>query len=461
MPAKKSTIYRELADKCTSLTKFISIWRLSFAKGEFKVGKFLIDALDQMQKYDKTLVLSSRGFCKSMRCRMELAYYILTSKHDFKVGLISSTPDQAEHQTRALKQAIENNIVFRHLVRDLKPQAENLVKYRNHLGATIEIEPIGLARSIRGKHFRGGLVIIDDALRDATGNNVLTSANIDYINRTIKRVITPMIHSNTKVRVIGTPMSLRDFYYDQDYFKDFQTSIQPALDENDQSVFEELYTTDFLHARRKQIGNREFSTEYQCEPISTGDNFFDYEVVQKCVNKKLKSLDRYQGDMRVIAAADLSASKSSNHATHIVAFKIDNNDKLIQIFSLWLKGQPYTSQLVLFKQLIKRLNIEAFYIDNTNKTFSFAFERGEAPPELKELSINRSTKENMAHTLDTLFTHRQIELINDQRQIDQLMLVQADLDIRVNQFGHGDSFTSIGFCAVNYQRGFAFAIVDL
>ena len=67
----------------------------------------------------------------------------------------------------------------------------------------------------------------------------------------------------------------------------------------------------------------------------------------------------------------------------------------------------------------------------------------------------------MASTLDTLITHKQIQFINDERQLTQLMLVQSDLAISVIKDGHGDSFTSLGFVAINFNKGFYFEIINL
>ena len=461
MQNKKWINSKQLADACTSLSKFTSIWQYSYPDQELIRGQFLFDALRDLEQHDRLLVLSSRGFAKSTTARMEMAYYILTSQISMRIGVVSSTPTQANMQVNNLKRAVEGNEIIRSLVKDLKTKAENHIKYKNHHRAIIEVIPIGLTTSVRGDHFRGGIIYLDDCMRDPQGSNILTATNIDQLNRAVKRVITPMIHSNTKVRIIGTPLSSRDFYYDKDFTADFKIRIKPALDQFDQSNFEELYPTKWLHERRNQIGKAEFMAEYMVQPLLESDSYFDYESVKKCINKNLVNLTRYQGKYRVLMGIDIaSASKKSKHNTHIVIFKVVG-DKLIQLYSGWLQGQPFVAQLLIIKKLITDFKVEVAYIDNTNKTFDFAFEQGLAPAELIPIHISRATKETMASCLDTLFTHGDIQLLPDDKQTNQLMQVQADLDIKVSAIGHGDAFTSIGFCAINYQNSFHMEVVSL
>ena len=456
----KWTNSKDLVDACTSLTKFSVIWAYSYPEEEFITGQFLFDALKNLEDYDKLLVLSSRGFAKSTSIRMEMAYLILTSKRSLRIGVVSSTPTQANLQVRNLKLAVESNEIMTEFVEDLKTKAENQIKYKNHHNAIVEVIPIGLTKSIRGDHFRGGYLYLDDCMRDGQGVNILTSANIEILNRAVKKVITPMTHIDTKVRIIGTPLSLKDFYYDEDFTASFKCITKPALDENNQSNFEELYSTQWLHERHKQIGEAEFKAEYQCIPSLSSDSFFNSNSIHKCINKSLPNLTRYKGKQEVILGIDIATSKKSKHATHIAGFKIVG-DKLIQTHSSWLEGQPFVSQMIVFKKLIKDLQVDRAYIDNTNKTFNFAFEQGLAPAELIEVNINRATKENMASVLDTLFTHGDIQLLDDERQTEQLLQLQADLDIKVSSIGHGDAFTSCGLVAINYQNNFTVEVISL
>ena len=449
MKLKTINDYRlEAVAEASSLIKFIPIWQQSFAKGEFIVGDFLINRLRDLDCHDWLLSLSSRGFSKSFSCQMMLAYSVLTTPKDLRIGYFSSTPQQANSHLRKLKQLMEINPFFNQLTKDLKPTAENIIRYKNHHNAITEIRPHGLTTSIRGEHYRGGIAVLDDVLRDAAGNNILTAANVDLINRTIKKVITPMLHQNTKIVFIGTPLTSRDIFSDTEYFKDFHCVKTPALDEHDESVFPELYPTAFLHARRNQIGRAEFQAEYMCEPMAESDAFFNYDDLKACINPKLSNLEYYRGKCEVIAGVDIAVSKKSQHATHMAIFK-KYKDRLIQLLSIWFEGMPITSQLIAYKRLIKDFNISQLFADNTNKWLDFAFENGSAPSELIPLHITRVTKNSMASTLDTLITHKQIQLINDERQINQLMLVQSDLSISVNRQGHGDSFTSLGFVAMH------------
>jgi len=444
-------LVKSKALNCRNLIDFIKIWQLSFERNQFVVGSFVKEALNQLDQYPHLLCISSRGLFKSTRAKMELAFNILTSKKDMKCALYSATPELSKMHAKDLKDTLAKNPIFKVLCKDLKPQSDSLIKYKNMHGKIIEVIPLGIGVANRGRHWHD-LVILDDVMK---GDGVL----IDKTNAIVKQVITPMIKSGCKVRILATALTSRDFIFDEDFTNDFKVVTQPALDDDDKSVFEELYATDWLHKRRNQIGHRNFELEFQCKVLHEGDPFLDPESIYRNINEKSPNLDRYRGKYRVIAGADIQSSRKSKHATHMVAF-VQRDDILYQIKSEWLAGATYTAQFQRFKTMIKNLNISRFYVDNSNSAFDPFFQSGHAPPEMCEVRIkDRKTKEHMASCLELAFANDEIRLIKDDRQTRSLLQTQANLKSSVTADGHSDAFTSIGMAVMHKDERLLYAFI--
>lgn len=446
-----------IVNKTKSLKDFLKIWKHSYPAGAFKEGAFLYQALEDLETYKRIRILSSRQIGKSTRAYIRIVSKTLKSKWNSRVFYISSTPEQARHHTKEIKRLIESNDFLIQCLEDLNPKAEAELKYKNIYGYTTEIKPFGMTTSRRGWSLKDALVVFDDVFRENL--SIMPDTNVELINDRFSRTWLPMIHSSTEVIILGTPFSTADFYYNESLLRGYFKKTEPALVGNE-SIFPEFRSTEWLLKRKSEMSEVAWKIEYMSQPIFTGDSFINPESLEKCIKPHLKNLNGYKGRYETIMCADIQKSRKSNHATHIAIFKIVG-DILIQIYSGWLQGSSYISQMDHFKDLIQRFKVSRFYVDNTNSVLDVFFEDGSAPEEMQGIHITRPLKEKCAFALDKLITTGKIQLIDDRRQRDQLLLTQSNLKARTTKDGHSDSFTTLGFASHFYAdeiRIFSIAI---
>jgi len=86
------------------------------------------------------------------------------------------------------------------------------------------------------------------------------------------------------------------------------------------------------------------------------------------------------------------------------------------------------------------------YYDDTRGELESLKEQNKIPHQMKPINFNTKTKFSMASEFDKLVSNNNIELINDRRFIEQMLLVTNDLQALETPEGHADSFWSTCLC---------------
>lgn len=407
---------------------------------EFIQGEYIDDTCENMQDNLWTMDVSARDHFKSTRLYAEIMHDIFTAERNVEGFYFSYSMDMSRYHLKKIKQMIMDNPFFATTV-DNKRLAEGVLDYTNSAGATVTCTPSGLLIFKRGIH--ADRIYIDDPLKDP--ENKLAPTVIYKINRVIKTEIYAMVNKGGRCRVVGTPQTNNDFFFDVELQNKFVVRIRPAIvDElNHIALFPEWKSYEELCEIRETIGVKPFNQEYMTQPSYSENSYIERASLEAVIDKDLKSVIGYTGDNDVVAGFDIG---KKTHPAHLVIYERwrtpEGKFMYKQLLSKWFDKVEYKAQLeylLLAKELYK---IDKLRYDNTRGEFEGFKEQGLVPREFEPVTFSMKTNNAMAVSMDAVIGEGRVTLVNDTRQTDQILQVNNELQAIESPMGHGDSFWS-------------------
>jgi len=393
-------------------------------------------------------ILSARKHLKSVTVYAYLMWKILNSvNQDYECFYFSYNKELASHHTANIKKLISYNPYFKQCI-DLTP-AESILKYTWDNDNMITIRPQGITSFKRGLH--PNEVICDDILADPSSELNLTV--IDRINNIFFKEIMSLPKEPGSVKVVGTAQTQTDLFFQLKNKPKFKWGMYKAILHMSQKqvLWPQLFSYKrLMEIKNEELGEKAFNQEYMCSPVHSEKAYFKKDQIEMVINPGLGNLETLRTDNAVYLGWDIGKKR---HPSHIAVFE-RVGDKLVQRLSIWLDGWDYSRQLVLVKDVCEEFSVDEGYWDATRGEYDTAFEQGEMPDVLKPMIFKKKTKFDMATTFEKLVNKKKIELIDDNRQTDQILCVNNDLDAVESPQGHGDSFWSIGMAlyAAEYTK---------
>jgi hypothetical protein len=426
----------------------------------FVGGDFVDNVCRFYDNNDMTFRMCGRDHFKSMSLYVDIMRDLFTIRdRNIEGQYYSYSTPMAVYHIKKIKRLIQLNHFFR-ACKDLKPKAESILEYTWDGKHIFSVQPQGLLTFTRGIH--SDRIYLDDALKDPDNQLILT--NIDKINKIVKAVVFPMLKKGGKFRIVGTPQSSIDFYFDHNALEDFETLITPAIVYEDDRrpqdsivAWPEWMTYDELCKRRRKLG-RLFGPEYMCTPVYAENAFFTRQQIQNiAIHDCMKELQT-KNDM--VLTWDIGKKV---HPSHVSILEWTGK-KAIQRYQKFLDGMDYTNQVRFVNNLWDDFSCNVGCFDASRGEIDPFIEQHMLPSMLKPISFTRKQNKAMATSFDQFVSEDKLELINNERMINQILVVDNDLKAPETAGGHGDSFWTIAmgcWCIENYCVRQEFQTADL
>jgi hypothetical protein len=408
----------------------------------FVGGEYITEVAKTMEQHPWTMDVTGRDHFKSSRFYAEIMFDIFTAEKDVEGHYFSYNSDLSRYHLKKVKQMIKSNPFFV-LIVDLNPTADALLEYWNGYARTTH-SPAGLLSFKRGIH--ADRLYIDDPLKDP--ENKLAPIVIHKINRTITTEIYPMVNKGGKCRVVGTPQTHEDFFFNETLAQRWHITIKDVmLDEaNRIALWPEWHPFEELEDIRNTIGEKTFNQEYRAKPAYLEESYIPRARLLRLINPDLQNQRGYEGEFETVGGYDIG---KHTHPAHLAIFERWYNNDINayfyrQLLSQWFDNWDYEAQLNHLVELIDLFKMATLRYDNTRGEFEGFAEQGKLPRQMIPVTFTLRSKNAMAANLDSIVTGERAELINDQRQTNQILSVTSDLQAFESPEGHGDSFWSIG-----------------
>jgi hypothetical protein len=450
----------------------LTIGRPAVAKieGAYVWGEHIGDMARRLQGSQHTATQAFRISSKSVTARLYLLWLLWTTKTDRReYSYFSYKQELGGHHITKAKQYLEEMPIFADY--ESLSDAQTIMRYRTPEGGVFECTPEGILAFKRGIHKEG--VILDDVLKDPTQS--LDLRQIERITRVVQEEVMSIPKDGGFFHLLGTPQDTTDLFAVLRENPMFDWAAYPAERETPDgkrvAIWPEVFSIAKLDKIKQRIGPKAYQKEYLLFPVRSAEGFFMEPEIRACLRAGkglapgLKGAKAYglPADAEVYAAADLGKKRHPSHLSVIAkiwnreAVPMDDgtvtqartNYTLRQLVSRWFDGVPYTKQLVYFRKAIESFGIRRFLYDNTRAELEALGEQGALPKAMVPVTASSRTNWEMASAFDVAVNRGQLELVEDERQIRQILLVDNNLKAPETNEGHGDSFFSnaMAICA--------------
>lgn len=412
------------------------IFSRSFDK--FTEGKHVYNTVEFLGNNDRTMRVSARDHFKSTSLYAHFMYDLIYNP-GLECQYFSYNTKMAAYHGSKIKQLIEKNPFYKDCI-DLKPTAEGILKYawieKRRLVTTLT--PNGLLSFKRGVHCPR--IYVDDPLRDP--ENKLNPTVINKINRIFSTEVMGMLKQDGQLHVVGTPQTEFDFFFDKNLTRRFQVQVLPAVKDwtKKECLWPEYMPWSELMHRKRELGERVFSQEYLCKPVWTEQAWFSREKLYNVVNNSLEQEKRMLRDSMTVLGWDVGKKV---HPSHVAVFEEQRPGHWVQVYQRFLDNKSYTEQKDFVNDLCERFKVDGAGYDATRGELDSFAEKGELHNALQPIIFKLQTKHDMATNFEKMVENGEVELLNDRRMLDQILVVDNDLKALETPEGHGDSFWSI------------------
>lgn len=445
---KNSMLESDIRTVVKAMRSFGYFTRKIFSKSfeRFIYGKHVDDTCDYLEQNRWTMRISARDHFKSTSLYAKMMHIMLQNLDtNVEMHYFSYNKSLASYHLGKTKELIKFNPYFNSII-DLKKTSEGIMKYSWDGIHSISVQPHGLLSFIRGVH--GPYIFVDDPFQDP--DNKLNPTKLNKINRIVRTQIPNIITKGGELHIVGTAQSKDDFFFDPDFSHEFATKIMPAIkdEQNKITLWPEYKNYADLMRLKRTIGEKYFNQEMMCIPAWSEDSFFKRE--QLIINKELSNLKSLETENDVWLGWDIGGKV---HPSHVCIFEATEKG-IMQRLSLWMdKNYPLTHQLNKVNELCNSFSVSKGMFDYTREELKTSLEQGKVDSRLIPFKFSEKSKNTIAQDFDKEVTAKNIQFIDDRRQINQMLVVDNNLVALESQEGHGDSFWSIAM-AVHCSKVF-------
>jgi len=436
MTPEDNQMLEELLEKSERSFPFFVKNIFSHSFDNFIGGQHVVNTATLLGNNKKTIRVSAKDHFKSTSLYAHFMWDLL-HRPGLEGHYFSYNATMSGYHLNKIKGLIQRNPFYAEII-DLKSTAESILKYTWDRKEITTIDPCGLLAFKRGIHCPR--IYVDDPFQDP--ENQLNPIVIKKINNIFVSQIMDMPTKDGQLHVVGTPQTDFDFFFDKNVTEGFEVRIMPGVVDWKQKkvLWTEYMPFEELMRRRKARGIRVFNREYMCSPSWTEAAWFSRETIQDVVNPVLQQEKEMLRASYVVLGWDIGKKV---HPSHIAIFEERIPGHWIQIYQRFLDGWNYNKQLAHVNELVRKFKVDEGAYDATRGEMESFVERGELSSVLKPIIFKTTTKHDMATNFEKMVENKEVELLNDRRMLDQILVVDNDLQSLETPEGHGDSFWSI------------------
>ena len=255
-----------------------------------------------------------------------------------------------------------------------------------------------------------------DNLRGDTITGILIIDEAAFITDDVIETILPTIDANNaNLMIISTPLFTSGYFYEE-YISEGLNKL--VLDWNKYDTSEFLSATK-LEEYRKKLSPNKFKSEYLGQFIT--ENGLLFSNLENCIGVPSKNGKVYIG-------IDFASGSGSDY-TAICGINEDGE----QLFIKRVKDMPPTQQVEWLAEIINSYNtvkilaeknsIGAVYIDMLKKKIRCP---------ITNWTTTNSSKKDLVTNLQLALENKQIQILGDEKMLDELRKYQADVNLKTN-----------------------------
>jgi len=230
-------------------------------------------------------IFAPRLHAKTSQMVMGRTIYELGLNPDLLIKIVCNTDDKAKKRVTELQQQIEGNervhLVFPHLQpdKDAGWEKHKFFVQRRDVSREPTIESYGILSGATGD--RADILIFDDVVDKR--NAVLQPLLRQQVKETFRDVWLNILGPEGTAIYIATPWHLNDLTHELMEDPEWRPWKKPAVDEDGNQLWPQVWTAEALATRRKRIGDRAYQQQFMLRALSAEDATFTQKAIETSI----------------------------------------------------------------------------------------------------------------------------------------------------------------------------------
>lgn len=401
-----------------------------------------------IERNKDTAIMASRSIGKSFFNFVLYPLFKMFLYKGTKFLHISNIPTQCVENLRITKEVIDSNeFLFQKKGawkgKELK-WTERQIEYNDGMLITLSA-----GTSPKGLHVH--YAAVDDILTEGAQLNDEEMATYIFgqVYPTIQR-------AKGRLIVTGTPLHRKDIYHllmgdkpnfegdpisdGQVSYKKFFSMMFPIADEDDKSLFPDIYTDSDVEYIREKVGEIAFQREYMLNCIDEHLSLFSNHLLDSISDGQLKYY--YSPDNpneQFIIGADVATSGEASadfSAFAIIGFHdTDAGRKKVIRHIIQEKGMPISVQITTLAELSNRFNNAVVIIEKNNVGVALIQELVKMNINVEEYITTKEKKEGMVRYLVNEMKNKNIWFPEETNEITRMKKELVNFGVKRNKAG--------------------------
>jgi phage terminase large subunit-like protein len=414
------------------------------------------------EQHNRMLIIAQRDAGKSVFASFCYPLWKIYRGDYSEILILGAEANEAQRRLEQIKVEIENNPWLKHL--DGSKQEtwgkQRLVTNKPHSEALrgVEVSAMGFPSVKRGRHPQ--LIILDDIMNERSPLSVESVKDIYY------SVVVNMLSVNSKLFIVGTPISFDDLYADLKENKQYLVVEYPAYDEKGEPLWKERWSKEALEIRREEIGELKFAREYLCKPLSSKTAIFKEDYINGAKRTTFTLGQKPPDPELVVAGVDFAFSDSQT-ADYSVITVVGKYGNTLRVIDVWRKKGTSMSEISEeLAKLTREYGIEFTIAEDTGQQTAVIKELVSNGHRIIPITTTRYNKNEMISTLVYEFEKRRMAIparsthpktIEYFKTLKRELLTFAVKSGRFVSLGrHDDTVMSLGFAVYYIRKYFNF-----
>lgn len=255
--------------------------------------------------------------------------------------------------------------------------------------------------------------------------NILIFEEAAFIKEAVFEAVEPSLaHTGGKLWLISTPFGMSGFFYEtfgKDYFSKYHVPASKNL---------YAYSGDWLDNKKHELGETSISyiQEYEAEFIAETDNWFNLNLIKKCVCDGLEE-ERPVSSVRYFLGVDL-ARFGTDESVFVITRHDAQGIKVVKIINT--NKKPITDSIGRIKQLYNEWKFENILIDETGLGAGAVDVLKEARLPVSPITFTNEIKFDLYSNLKWLMENEKLKYPNCGKLLRQLQELQYKISSSSN-----------------------------
>lgn len=313
------------------------------------IQPYMMEWFNTLQKNDRVVILAPRGFAKTTIIGIAYPLWLMFTKRNLKIMIVSQSETRAKETLSILKLAIETNP----LLIELKPKDARETWSAKQINTTTGCKYFcrPFTKTIKGER-------VDYNFMDEGASYEKPELYFDYV--------VPTLNPGGKTAIITTPeigANLVSMIEERNL--DYAFKVYPAI-VNNESIWAQRFPMEKLKKIRDELGEQFFQKNFMCNPRAEGGlSIYTAASLRLCSDRQSGFTSKtFGGDLFIGCDFAIASGPTADFDAYIVIERL--KDSAIIKYGEFHRGWTVEAKVNRIEDLVERYNPQIVICDESS-----------------------------------------------------------------------------------------------